>query len=279
MQKRKTVLDIRTMKKAGEKITMLTAFDAAMAALLASADVDILLVGDSLGMVALGYDSTVPVTMDQMIHHASAVRRGAPGVFVVGDMPFGSYQSGIRDAIINGSRFLKEAGCDAVKLEGGLEVCDTVTALVRAGISVMGHIGLTPQTASQLGGYKVQGRDLESARKMVLEAQALEKAGAFAIVMECIPDELGRIISEEIAIPTIGIGAGVHCDGQVLVIYDLLGMFEKFVPGFVKSYCKLAPTIKEAVAEYNREVRNGDFPDKEHSFSSKANLRELLDLP
>jgi 3-methyl-2-oxobutanoate hydroxymethyltransferase len=279
MQKRKTVLDIRAMKKTGEKITMLTAFDAAMSALLASADVDILLVGDSLGMVALGYDSTVPVTMDEMIHHASAVRRGAPGAFVVGDMPFGSYQSGIRDAIMNGSRFLKEAGCDAVKLEGGLEVCDTVTALVRAGISVIGHIGLTPQTATQLGGYKVQGRDLESARKMVLEAQALEKAGAFAIVMECIPDELGRIISEEIAIPTIGIGAGVHCDGQVLVTHDLLGMFEKFIPRFVKSYCKLAPTIKEAVADYSREVRNGEFPDKEHSFSSKSNLRELLGLP
>ncbi len=278
MQKRKTVLDILTMKKAGEKITMLTAYDAAMSALLASADVDVLLVGDSLGMVVLGYDSTVPVTMDEMIHHASAVRRGAPGAFVVGDMPFGSYQTGIRDAIINGGRFLKEAGCDAVKLEGGLEVCDVVTALVQAGVSVMGHIGLTPQTATQLGGYKVQGRDVESAKKMVVEAQALEKAGVFAIVMECIPDELGRIISEEIAIPTIGIGAGVHCDGQVLVTHDLLGMFEKFIPGFVKSYCKLAPIIKEAVADYSREVRNGEFPDKEHSFSSQSNLRELLGL-
>ncbi|MBU0961180.1 MAG: 3-methyl-2-oxobutanoate hydroxymethyltransferase [Proteobacteria bacterium] len=278
MQKRKTVLDILTMKKTGEKITMLTAYDAAMASLLASADVDMLLVGDSLGMVVLGYDSTVPVTMDEMIHHASAVRRGAPGAFVVADLPFGSYQTGIRDALINGSRFLKEAGCDAVKLEGGLEVCDTVAALVRAGISVMGHIGLTPQTATQLGGYKVQGRDLQSAKKMVAEALALEKAGAFAIVMECIPDELGRIISEEIAVPTIGIGAGVHCDGQVLVVNDLLGMFEKFIPSFVKSYCKLAPTIKEAVAEYNREVRSGAFPDKKHSFSSESNLRELLGL-
>jgi 3-methyl-2-oxobutanoate hydroxymethyltransferase len=276
MHKRKTVAGIKGMKKAGEKITMLTAYDAAMAAMLAEADVDVLLVGDSLGMVVLGYDSTVPVTMDEMIHHASAVRRGAPAAFVVGDMPFGSYQSGKRDAILNGGRFLKEAGCDAVKLEGGLEVCTTVTALVQAGIAVIGHIGLTPQTATQLGGYKVQGRDVESAHKLVEEARALEKAGAFALVLECLPDELGRILTEEISIPTIGIGAGVHCDGQVLVTHDLLGMFDTFIPSFVKSYCKLAPTIKDAVAEYNREVRSGTYPDKEHSFSSESNLRELL---
>ncbi len=278
MQKRKTVTDILDMKKAGGKITMLTAYDAAMASMLAAADVDVLLVGDSLGMVVLGYDSTVPVTMDEMIHHAAAVRRGAPAAFVVGDMPFGSYQSGPRDAIINGGRFLKEAGCDAVKLEGGLEVCVTVAALVAAGISVVGHIGLTPQTATQLGGYKVQGRDIESARKMIEEARGLEKAGVFALVLECIPDELGKIISEEIGIPTIGIGAGVHCDGQVLVTHDLLGMFEKFIPSFVKSYCKLAPIIKEAVTEYNSEVRSSAFPDKEHSFSGESDLRKLLGL-
>jgi 3-methyl-2-oxobutanoate hydroxymethyltransferase len=278
MQKRKTVADILSMKKKGEKITMLTAYDAAMASMLVEADVDVLLVGDSLGMVVLGYDSTVPVTMDEMIHHAAAVRRGAPAAFVVGDMPFGSYQSGKRDAILNGGRFLKEAGCDAVKLEGGLEVCTIVTALVQAGISVIGHIGLTPQTATQLGGYKVQGRDIESAKKMVEEAKALEKAGAFAIVLECIPEELGRIISEEVAIPTIGIGAGVYCDGQVLVTHDLLGMFDAYIPSFVKSYCKLAPAIKEAVAEYTIEVRSSTFPDTEHSFSSKSNLRELLGL-
>jgi len=278
MQQNKTVAGIVAMKKAGEKITMLTAYDAAMAAMLAAADVDVLLVGDSLGMVVLGYDSTVPVTMDEMIHHASAVRRGAPAAFVVGDMPFGSYQSSKRDSILNGGRFLKEAGCDAIKLEGGQEMCGIVTALVQAGISVMGHIGLTPQTATQLGGYKVQGRDIESARKMVEDAVALEKAGAFALVLECLPDELGRIISEEIAIPTIGIGAGVHCDGQVLVTHDLLGMFDKFIPSFVKSYCKLSPAIKEAVTEYNEEVRSGTYPDKEHSFSSEPNLRELLGL-
>ena len=278
MQKRKTVADILNMKKAGDKITMLTAYDAAMASMLAAADVDVLLVGDSLGMVVLGYDSTVPVTMDEMIHHAAAVRRGAPAAFVVGDMPFGSYQSGARDAIINGGRFLKEAGCDAVKLEGGLEVCETVTALIRAGISVVGHIGLTPQTATQLGGYKVQGRDIESARKMIEEARGLEKAGVFALVLECIPDELGKIISEEIDIPTIGIGAGVYCDGQVLVTNDLLGMFDKFVPSFVKSYCRLAPTIKEAVSDYTSEVRSSTFPDREHSFSGESDLRKLLGL-
>ena len=276
MAKRKTVADIIKMKKAGEKITMLTAYDAAMAAMLHEADVDVLLVGDSLGMVVLGYDSTVPVTMDEMIHHASAVRRGSQGAFVVGDMPFGSYQSGARDAIVNGTRFLKEAGCDAVKLEGGLEVCETVQALVRAGISVVGHIGLTPQTATQLGGYKVQGRDVESAKKMIEEARALEKAGVFALVLECIPDELGKIVSEEIAIPTIGIGAGVHCDGQVLVTHDLLGMFDKFIPSFVKTYCKLAPSIKEAVLEYNSEVRSSRYPDEKHSFRGESNLRELL---
>jgi len=278
MAKRKTVADIIKMKQAGEKITMLTAYDAAMAAMLHEADVDVLLVGDSLGMVLLGYDSTVPVSMDEMIHHASAVRRGSQGAFVVGDMPFGSYQSGARDAIVNGTRFLKEAGCDAVKLEGGLEVCETVKALVRAGISVVGHIGLTPQTATQLGGYKVQGRDIKSARKMIEEARALEKAGIFAIVLECIPDELGKIVSEEIAIPTIGIGAGVHCDGQVLVTHDLLGMFDKFIPSFVKSYCKLAPTIKEAVQDYNSEVRSGSYPDEAHSFRGESNLKELLGL-
>ena len=278
MQKRNTVAGIMAMKKAGKKITMLTAYDAAMAAMLTAADVDMLLVGDSLGMVVLGYDSTVPVTMDEMIHHASAVRRGAPAAFVVGDMPFGSYQSSKRDAILNAGRFLKEAGCDAIKLEGGQEVCDTVTALIRAGISVIGHIGLTPQTATQLGGYKVQGRDIESAQKMVEDARALEKSGVFALVLECIPDELGRIISEEITIPTIGIGAGRYCDGQVLVTHDLLGMFDKFIPSFVKSYCKLAPAINEAVNEYNEEVRNGTYPDKEHSFSSESNLRKLLGL-
>ncbi len=264
------------MKAAGAKITMLTAYDASMAGLLAGCGVDALLVGDSLGMVVLGYDSTVPVTMDEMIHHAAAVRRGAPGAFVIGDMPFGSYQSSLRDAIINGTRFLKEAGCDAVKLEGGLEVCATMAAMVAAGISVMGHIGLTPQTATQLGGYKVQGRDLESARRMVEAAKGLQEAGAFGLVLECIPDQLARIITETLAIPTIGIGASLHCDGQVLVTHDLLGMFEKFIPSFVKTYTSLAPLIKENVTRYAEEVRNGSFPDAAHCFPAQSDFSELL---
>lgn len=276
MTKRKSVSEIMAMKSAGEKITMLTAYDASMSAMLAGCGVDVLLVGDSLGMVVLGYDSTVPVTMDEMIHHAAAVRRGAPGAFVIGDMPFGSYQSGTRDAILNGARFLKEAGCDAVKLEGGLEVCATVAAMVAAGIPVMGHIGLTPQTASQLGGYKVQGRDLESARKMVAAARGLQDAGAFGLVLECIPDQLAGLISEALVIPTIGIGAGVHCDGQVLVTHDLLGMFEKFTPCFIKTYTSLSPLIKENVTRYTEEVRNGTFPDKAHSFTAHLDFAAMM---
>jgi len=276
MTKRKSVTEIMAMKPAGTKITMLTAYDASMAAMLAGCGVDVLLVGDSLGMVVLGYDSTVPVTMDEMIHHAAAVRRGAPGAFVIGDMPFGSYQSGARDAILNGARFLKEAGCDAVKLEGGLEVCATVSAMVAAGIPVMAHIGLTPQTASQLGGYKVQGRDLESARGLLESARGLQEAGAFGLVLECIPEQLAAIISQALVIPTIGIGAGVHCDGQVLVTHDLLGMFEKFVPSFIKNYTSLSPLIRENVTRYTEEVRNGSFPDQAHSFTAKIDFKDIV---
>lgn len=276
MNQRKTVKDIRSMKSQGEKITMLTAYDASMANLLNSCGVDILLVGDSLGMVMLGYDSTVPVTMAEMIHHCGAVRRGAPQAFVVGDMPFGSYQCSMRDTLMNGTRFLKEAGCDAVKLEGGVEVCETVTALVRAGVPTMGHIGLTPQTASQMGGYKVQGQDAESARRLYDEARALEDAGAFSLVLECVPAKLAEMITESISIATIGIGAGLGCDGQVLVTHDLLGMFDKFTPSFVKKYVNLAPLIKESVAKYNSEVREGVFPDESHSFSASFDFRSIL---
>lgn len=276
MDKKKTVTGIMAMKAAGEKIVMLTAYDASMAAMLAGCGVDVLLVGDSLGMVVLGYDSTVPVTMAEMIHHAAAVRRGAAGAFVIGDMPFGSYQSGHRDAIVNGGRFLKEAGCDAVKLEGGLEVCPTVSAMVTAGIPVMGHIGLTPQTASQLGGYKVQGRELASAGKLLESARGLQEAGAFGLVLECIPDQLAAMITEALEIPTIGIGAGVHCDGQVLVTHDLLGMFEKFVPCFIKTYVGLSPLIRENVTRYAEEVRNGSFPDAAHSFPARIDFRQLV---
>ncbi len=271
-----TVVDIKNKKTAGEKITMLTAYDASFARMLDAAGIDMLLVGDSLGMVVLGYESTVPVTMDEMLHHARAVRRGAPKAFVVGDMPFMSYQSSIPEAIKNAGRFMKEAGCDAVKLEGGLEVCDTVAAINRAGIPVIGHIGLTPQTAGKLGGYKLQGKDLDSARQLVADAGELEQAGAFAVVMECIPADLAQAISAKLVIPTIGIGAGAGCDGQVLVTHDLLGMFEKFIPSFVKNYTHLAPLIKDAVGEFIHEVRDGDYPDKEHSFSLKIDLDDIL---
>ncbi len=277
MPKKINITDIIAMKSAGEKITMLTAYDAGFARLLDGMGIDLLLVGDSLGMVLLGYESTVPVTMEEMLHHARAVARGTERALVIGDMPFMSYQVSPEEAIINGGRFLKEAGCDAVKLEGGCEVADTVGALVRAGIPVMGHIGLTPQTAGQLGGYRVQGKDAESARRLLADAGALEDAGAFAVVLECIPAELAGIISESVTIPTIGIGAGAHCDGQVLVTHDLLGVFEKPVPSFVKKYINLAPQIKEAVASFASEVRGGGYPDDEHSFTMRVDVDSLLD--
>ncbi|MBU0483897.1 MAG: 3-methyl-2-oxobutanoate hydroxymethyltransferase [Proteobacteria bacterium] len=276
MSKKITPPDIVEMKRAGEKITMLTASDASFARMLDASGVEIVLVGDSLGMVVLGYDSTVPVTMDEMIHHAQAVRRGVQRALLVGDMPFMSYQSGVRDAILNAGRFLKEAGCDAVKLEGGAEICETVKAVIRAGIPVMGHIGLTPQTAGQLGGYKVQGKDADSARKLLDDARALNEAGVFAVVLECIPDRLAKLISGAISVPTIGIGAGVHCDGQVLVTHDLLGMYEKFVPSFVKTYVNLAPQIKEGIASFIKEVKTETYPDPEHSFTMQVDVGELL---
>lgn len=275
MAKKLTVLDISKMQGV-EKITMLTAYDASFARLLDDTGIDMILVGDTLGMVILGYESTVPVTMEEMLHHARAVKHGVSRALLVGDMPFMSYQVSITDAITNAGRFLKEAGCDAVKLEGGLEVCDTVHAIVRAGIPVMGHIGLTPQTASQLGGYKVQGKDMESARRLLAAAKGLKEAGAFSLVLECIPEELAHVITAAVPIPTIGIGAGRFCDGQVLVLHDLLGMFEKFVPSFVKTYANLAPQIREAVALYRNEVKNGDFPTADQVFSMKFDGDSLL---
>jgi 3-methyl-2-oxobutanoate hydroxymethyltransferase len=277
MEKKLTIQDIIMMKQNGEKISMLTAYDASFAGLLDSSGIDMILVGDSLGMVLLGYESTIPVTMEEMLHHCRAVKKGVNRAILVGDMPFMSYQVSESEAITNAGRFMKEAGCDAIKLEGGTEVCDTVKAIVRAGIPVVGHIGLTPQTASQLGGYKVQGKDTESARRLLESARDLETAGAFAIVLECIPAQLSKVISEAISIPTIGIGAGQFCDGQVLVTHDMVGMFEKFVPSFVKKYVNLAPQIKEAVATYNKEVKSGDFPSEEQSFSMELDVDSLLE--
>jgi 3-methyl-2-oxobutanoate hydroxymethyltransferase len=275
MPKKMTVKDFREMKGGEHKISMLTAYDASMARLLDRAGVDALLVGDSLGMVVLGYDSTVPVTMEQMLHHAGAVSRGTKRALVIGDMPFGSYQVSVAETVANGVRFLKQAGCDCVKLEGGEEVCEGVRALVRAGVPVMGHLGLTPQTAGQLGGFKVQGRDMAAARKLVDDARALEAAGAFGLVLECVPGSLAEVVTDSVSIPTIGIGAGKGCDGQVLVTNDMLGLFDKFTPGFVKKYLNLAPMVTEAVENFMQEVDSGAFPAKEHTFSSDEDFSSL----
>ncbi len=277
-KKKRTVADIVEMKGSGEKITMLTAYDACFASILDQSGIDIILVGDSLGMVMLGYDSTIPVTMDEMIHHSKAARRGVKEALLVGDLPFLSYQSGSRDAIVNAGRFVKEAGCDAVKLEGGIEVCEIVEAVVRAGISVMGHIGLTPQTAGRLGGFRVQGKDAESAREILKAAKKLEEAGAFALVLECIPDRLAEVITESVSIPTLGIGGGPACDGQVLVTHDLLGLFERFKPRFVKTYVNLLPQVKEAIDLFKEEVKTGRFPEEKHSFTIDEEAWSLLDL-
>jgi 3-methyl-2-oxobutanoate hydroxymethyltransferase len=276
MDKKLTIQDIIMMKQNGEKISMLTAYDASFAGLIDASGIEMVLVGDSLGMVLLGYDSTIPVTMEEMLHHCRAVNRGIKRAVMVGDMPFMSYQVSESEAITNAGRFLKESGCDAVKLEGGTEMCDKVKAISLAGIPVMGHIGLTPQTASQLGGYKVQGRDADSARKLLQSARDLEASGAFSIVLECIPAELSEVITKAVSIPTIGIGAGKHCDGQVLVTHDMVGMFEKFIPSFVKQYANLASQIKEAVATYNEEVKNGSFPSEEQSFNVQIDIQNLL---
>ena len=276
MDKKLTIQDIIMMKQNGEKISMLTAYDASFAGLIDASGIEMVLVGDSSGMVLLGYDSTIPVTMEEMLHHCRAVNRGIKRAVMVGDMPFMSYQVSESEAITNAGRFLKESGCDAVKLEGGTEMCDKVKAISLAGIPVMGHIGLTPQTASQLGGYKVQGRDADSARKLLQSARDLEASGAFSIVLECIPAELSEVITKAVSIPTIGIGAGKHCDGQVLVTHDMVGMFEKFIPSFVKQYANLASQIKEAVATYNEEVKNGSFPSEEQSFNVQVDIQNLL---
>ena len=270
MERKKVMIgEFSAKKRDGRKITMLTAYDYPMARILDDAGIDAILVGDSLGMVVLGYDSTVPVTMDEMIHHSKAVRRGTKSAFLIGDMPFMSYQISVEDAVRNAGRFLNEAGCDAVKLEGGLEVVGVTRAIVDAGIPVLGHLGLTPQTVSKLGGYKVQGKDHESALRILDQALSLEKAGCFAVVLECVPDKVAKMITGRLKIPTISCGAGSYCDGQVLVINDMLGLFDRFVPKFVKQYLKIAVLAKGAVEKYISDVEGGIFPAKEHTFSIK----------
>ncbi len=261
-----TIHTLRKMKERGEKITMLTAYDATFARLLDESHVDILLVGDSLGMVIQGYETTLPVTLDEVIYHTRAVARGTRRAQVVGDMPFMSYQSGIETALQNAGRLVKEGGAEAVKLEGGAQHAELVERMVGCGIPVMGHIGLTPQSFHQLGGYKVQGRDQDGAARLVADAKALQDAGAYSLVLECVPSEIAKEITEALEIPTIGIGAGIHCDAQVLVIYDLLGMDESFKPKFVRRYEHLGTRIRTAVDAYVADVRDSNFPNEDESF-------------
>jgi 3-methyl-2-oxobutanoate hydroxymethyltransferase len=268
-----TVNTLAKMKAEHRKISMLTAYDASFARLVDQAGVDIILVGDSLGMVVQGGGNTLPVTMDEMIYHCRSVVRGTERAQVVGDMPFMSYQASLEDGIRNAGRLVKEGGVEAVKLEGGADYAELAARLVKIGIPVMGHIGLTPQSLHAMGGFKVQGRSQAQAKKLLDDARALEQAGCYAIVLEGMPRELAQEITDGISIPTIGIGAGVHCDGQVLVIYDLLGMNEEFRPKFVKRYDNLAVRIRTAVEQYITEVRTGEFPDEEHSFSKEAPVR------
>lgn len=263
-------------KQNHEKITMLTSYDYSMAGMVDAAGIDMILVGDSLGMVTLGYENTLAVTVDDMIHHTSAVVRGTSNTMVVGDMPFLSYHISKKEAVRNAGRFIQEAGAQSVKLEGGVERVDTIKAILDAQIPVMGHIGMTPQSVNQFGGFKVQGKDIEGAKKIIADAKALEKAGVFGIVLECVPTPLAQRITEEVAVPTIGIGAGPYCDGQVLVINDMLGMFKGHIPKFVKKFANLEPLIMEALQSYKNEVEAGTFPGPEHGFTMKDDVLDKL---
>jgi 3-methyl-2-oxobutanoate hydroxymethyltransferase len=264
-RKKVTIRLIQAMKTRHEPISMLTAYDYPTALVMDQAGLDIILVGDSLGMVVLGYESTLPVTMDEMIHHCKAVARGAKYALLVGDMPFLSYQVSTSEAVRNAGRFLQEAGMNAVKLEGGSERAETIRAIVSTGIPVMGHLGLTPQSVHQLGGFRTQGRDAEAAYKLLEDAQVLQDAGCFSLVLESIPGRLAELVSQLLDIPTIGIGAGAGCDGQVLVTHDMLGLFERFTPKFVKRYANLSGEMKRAFSEYRADVRAKTFPGAEHT--------------
>ena len=269
---RLTIQDLKKMKRHGEKIAMLTAYDYTSAKILEEAGIRLVLVGDSLGQVVLGYDSTVPVTMDEMVHHIRAVVRGTRSSHIVGDMPFLSYQTDHADAIRNAGRLLKEGGAQSVKLEGGRRMADKVRRVVESGIPVMGHIGLTPQSVNQLGGYRVQGRTSKAAEELIEDARALEEAGAYSIVLELVPAALAGMITERLSIPTIGIGAGVQCDGQVQVFHDLMGLFTDFAPKHARRYANLAEAIKAAAAEYIADVQGQCFPSDKESFDMKESV-------
>jgi len=264
--RRVTVLTLREMKGQGEKIAMLTAYDYPFASIVDEAGIEIILVGDSLGMVVLGYDSTIPVTLEDTIRHTQAVVRGTQKAMVIADMPFLTYQVSPSQALMNAGRLMQEAGAQGVKLEGGREVAQTVHTIVSAGIPVMGHLGLTPQSVHQLGGYKVQGRTEDAAKRLKEDALILQDAGAFSIVLEAVPLELAKEVTESLQIPTIGIGAGPHCDGQVLVLHDLLGVFQRFTPKFVKRYAEIGEMARKAIEQYRDEVKEGLFPAEEHSY-------------
>lgn len=271
-----TVTTFKDAKKQGKKLTMLTAYDYSTAKLFDEAGVDSMLVGDSLGMTMLGYDSTLPVTMEDMIHHTKAVVRGAKNALVVGDMPYMSYHLSVQQAVENAGRFIKEAGAQAVKLEGGAAFCPEIEAMTRASIPVVGHLGLTPQSINAFGGFKVQGKSEEAARKIIEDAQALEAAGAFAIVLECVPAKLAEIITAKVAVPTIGIGAGAGCDGQVLVYQDMLGMYDNFTPKFVRKFAEVGAMMKQGVQEYCAAVQDSSFPAAEHTFKIDEEILEKL---
>jgi 3-methyl-2-oxobutanoate hydroxymethyltransferase len=276
--KKITIQDLQTKKDRGEKIVRVTCYDYPMALLADRAGVDSVLVGDSLGMVVLGRENTVAVTMEEMIHHCKAVTRAVRHALVIGDLPFLSYQTSVQDAIRNAGRLLKEGNVDAVKLEGGKEFASTVRALFEAGIPVVGHIGLTPQTVSKLGGFKVQGKDADSAKKILADAVSLEQAGAFMLTIECVPDRLAKLICERLIIPATGIGSGPYTDGQSLSLYDMVGLFDRFTPKFVKQYADVSEIILHALEEFSREVRKGSFPTQDHCFTLNDEvLKKVLD--
>ncbi|CZQ86146.1 ketopantoate hydroxymethyltransferase [Trichococcus flocculiformis] len=273
---KKSVLTFRNAKQKNERLTMLTAYDYSTAKLIDASGIDSVLVGDSLGMVMLGYEDTLSVTMEDMIHHTNAVARGVKDALVVSDLPFMSYQTSVYDAVVNAGRLIKEGRAQAVKLEGGLEVCPQIKAIVEASIPVMAHLGLTPQSVNAFGGFKVQGKDEEAARSLIEQAKAVEAAGAFAVVLECIPAKLAELITKSISIPTIGIGAGNGCDGQVLVYQDMLGLYSDFTPKFVKRYAEIGPQMENAIEDYISEVKSGAFPAAEHTFALSDAVIEKL---
>lgn len=273
---KKTILDFKKAKENNERISMLTAYDYSSAKLIDEAGIDAILIGDSLGMVSLGYEDTLSVTMEDMIHHTKAVARATKNALVVADLPFMSYQTSVYDAVYNAGRLIKEGRAHAVKLEGGIEMYDRIEAIVKSSIPVMAHIGLTPQSVNALGGFKVQGKDEKAAKALIEAAKAVEKAGAFAVVLECVPAKLAEIVTKELNIPTIGIGAGAQCDGQVLVYQDMIGMFSGFTPKFVKKYANIGDMMKKAFEEYNKEVKSGSFPSQEHTFKISEDVIEKL---